>query len=586
MVSADEATPRPMVLGRYELIAEIARGGMGIVYLANMQGVGGFRKLVVLKELKPELARDEDFVGMFMSEAKLSARLNHRNVVQTNEVGSAGDRHFLTMEYLEGRSLHRVLRRFNRKGSIDLPADFSIRAIAETLDGLHYAHELADYDGEPLGIVHRDVSPNNIFITFDGQVKLLDFGVAKTLDRVQETQAGMLKGRVRYMAPEQVSGHADRRSDVFSAGAILREIATGVRVWGNTGDLEILGCIAKGEIPPFPESTGAPVAAELRRVIEKAMAPNVLDRYPTARAMRLDLQAYLEGRGQLADLGAHVTEAFASEEKAMRERIDTHLTNSAGRTELLRLDGSWGPSSGSASGAAQRSGASVSSVSAHRASAVGSHTQLSATSRTDEHAALSRDDRFSAGGSRALTLVIALGAVGVVAGGIAALILMLKAPSAPVAPAQSPLTTSSVANDPAAARPAKTGSAHVTIRVSPPNAQIFLDSAAVGQAPFDATFPLTSDPHTVRVIAAGYVPKTESVVFGSSEVSLSISLERSGGGVVFVPVPVAAKPTKPAPTTVAAGSTSVAPAPATDIDPRGGKLPKREVDPNDPYGGK
>src|SRR5215510_881712 len=193
------------MLGKYHLVAEIARGGMGVVYLAMVQGPGGFNKLVVVKELKPELVEEPTFLTMFLDEARLAARLSHPNIVQTNEVGSDGNRCFMAMDYLDGRGLDRVRRRAHATGQ-DLSLPIHLRVICDMLAGLQYAHTLADFDGTPLAIVHRDVSPQNVFVTFDGHVKLLDFGIAKAVDSLHETRVGVLKGKVSYMSPEQARG--------------------------------------------------------------------------------------------------------------------------------------------------------------------------------------------------------------------------------------------------------------------------------------------------------------------------------------------------------------------------------------------
>jgi eukaryotic-like serine/threonine-protein kinase len=167
------------MLGKYQLIAELARGGMAIVYLALVQGPGGFNKLVVVKELKPELIEEPAFLAMFLDEARLAAKLSHANIVQTNEVGNDGKRYFMAMDYLDGRGLDRVRRRARASGQ-DLSLPIHLRILCDMLAGLHYAHTLTDFDGTPLSIVHRDVSPQNVFVMFDGQVKLLDFGIAKS----------------------------------------------------------------------------------------------------------------------------------------------------------------------------------------------------------------------------------------------------------------------------------------------------------------------------------------------------------------------------------------------------------------------
>src|ERR1700760_1905309 len=195
-------TARGRALGKYQLIAEIARGGMGIVYLAMVQGPGGFHKLVVVKELNPSVVEEPAFLTMFLDEARLAARLSHPNIVQTNEVGHEGQRYFMAMEYLDGRGLDHVRRR-SRTAGFGLTLHMHLRVICDVLAGMDYAHELADFDGTPLHIVHRDASPQNVFLTFDGQVKLLDFGIAKAADSMHETITGVVKGKVSYMSPEQ-----------------------------------------------------------------------------------------------------------------------------------------------------------------------------------------------------------------------------------------------------------------------------------------------------------------------------------------------------------------------------------------------
>ena len=195
-------------VGRYRLIAELAHGGMGDVYLAVAQGAGGFSKLMVIKMLRPALAEDEQFLTMFLEEARLAARLNHPNVVQTVEVGNEGRKYFLAMEYLEGQSLQRLRTRVAKEHPF--PLGPHLRILVEALNGLHYAHELVDIDGRALDLVHRDATPHNIFVTYDGQVKVVDFGIAKAMDSSLETRTGELKGKIAYMPPEQASAQTRR----------------------------------------------------------------------------------------------------------------------------------------------------------------------------------------------------------------------------------------------------------------------------------------------------------------------------------------------------------------------------------------
>src|SRR5438477_12370279 len=196
-------------LGRYHVIAKLGQGGMANVFLTVAPGPAGVQKRLVVKELRAELAYDAYIRTMFLDEARLAARLNHPNVVQTYEVGEENWHYFIAMEYLEGQALNRLWRRTDRGG---LPLEAQLRILADALGGLHYAHELTDFDGTPLHVVHRDMSPHNVFVTYDGQVKLVDFGIAKAASARGSTKNGMFKGKVTYASPEQVlSAPLDRR---------------------------------------------------------------------------------------------------------------------------------------------------------------------------------------------------------------------------------------------------------------------------------------------------------------------------------------------------------------------------------------
>lgn len=323
-----QASPRSR-LGRYRLLGEIAQGGMGIVYLAAVTGPGGFNKLFAVKELKRELALEHDAVTPFLREAKLAAKLSHPNVVQTFEVGSHDGRPYLAMEYLEGESLAHVLRRGQELGQ-PLPLELGLAVLTSLLDGLHYAHTLADFSGAPAGIVHRDVSPQNVLITFEGQTKVLDFGIAKALDSAPLTQAGVPKGKLRYMSPEQAQGDTvDARTDVFAVGVMLAELLCGGRYWpaGHT-NTEILRALVAGQIPSI--DSAAPQADPfLRRVTSKAMSVNRDHRYESAAAMREDLDTFLASVTNAARspraLGAYVTRIFADERQATRAKIAERL---------------------------------------------------------------------------------------------------------------------------------------------------------------------------------------------------------------------------------------------------------------------
>jgi serine/threonine protein kinase len=333
MSSTARQTAIAAEIGKYHVIAELARGGMGNVYLAALCGPGGFHKLLALKELKPELSEDETYVAMFLEEARLAARLVHPNIVQLNEVSSTGDRHYMAMEYLDGRSLSRIARRFGRDGGFPLAAH--LRVVADALNGLHYAHELRGFTGEPFGIVHRDVSPLNLMVTFDGQVKLLDFGIAKTHDSSLETKAGVLKGRIAYMAPEQAcGGDVDRRADIYAVGVILWEAIAGRRLWPHMGEVEILSRVLHEE-PPRLSHIIPGVPDDLDAICARAMARDRKDRYATAAALREDLEAHIARRDDrltMRQIGEAVGVMFAEERYKMNQVIEERLSRVQARS--------------------------------------------------------------------------------------------------------------------------------------------------------------------------------------------------------------------------------------------------------------
>lgn len=238
----------PQLFDKYHPLAQLGRGGMADVYLAASQGPDSFSKLTVLKVLRVRLAHDQRYLEMFRQEARLSARLNHPNVVQTYEVGEHNGRPYLAMEYLEGQPLSQVAAGVGRGRGLSVSA--SLRIVIDLLSGLDYVHELTGMDGAPLGIVHRDITPQNIFVTYEGQVKLVDFGIAKTADSEADTKIGTVKGKVAYMAPEQAQGlSVDRRADLFAVGVILWELLAGRRLWEGLTEVAVVAHLVEGEIP-------------------------------------------------------------------------------------------------------------------------------------------------------------------------------------------------------------------------------------------------------------------------------------------------------------------------------------------------
>jgi eukaryotic-like serine/threonine-protein kinase len=278
------------MLGRYRLLLELGHGGMAHVYLALVTGLGGFTKLVVLKVMRDELREHPASLNMFLGEARLAARMNHPNVVVTTEVGEDNGRYYICMEYLEGQPLSRVLKK-----TIDhaLPLAARLEIMCQMLEGLSYLHGFKDLDGTPLGLVHRDISPNNLFVTFDGTVKVLDFGVAKAAGISHVTEAGTFKGKLGYAAPEQIVGRSDQRSDVFAAGVLLWEILTYRRLTQDRTQTEIVQGRIAGAESELMLQRGADVPPELMEICAKAAAKSPDDRYPSASAMQAALRSYI-----------------------------------------------------------------------------------------------------------------------------------------------------------------------------------------------------------------------------------------------------------------------------------------------------
>ncbi|HEU4406525.1 MAG TPA: protein kinase, partial [Polyangiaceae bacterium] len=276
-------------VGKYRLLERIGRGGMGEVYLALNSGPTGFNKLVVVKLLREEFALNGAARAMFLDEARLVTRLNHPNVVQTNEVGLAGGDHYLVMEYLEGQSLDQLIKRADAAGE-RVPLGLLVRVALDVLSGLDYAHELADFDGTPLNVVHRDLSPHNVFLTYEGVVKLLDFGIAKAGTQSHRTEVGTLKGKPGYMPPEQLfSTPIDRRADLYVVGIVLWEMFTGARLFRGPPTQSAMR-IVDGPMPPV-SSVVPGFDPGLDAVVARALEREPDARFQTARAMREALAA-------------------------------------------------------------------------------------------------------------------------------------------------------------------------------------------------------------------------------------------------------------------------------------------------------
>jgi hypothetical protein len=320
IVSLLPPRPSPLAPGfhldRYELICPIAEGGMASVWIARQTGKHGFEKLVAVKTILPKYAAEPRFQRMFLDEARIASRIEHANVTEILDVGEQHGVTFLVMEYVDGDALSKVLRAAEKTGAV-VPPGIVLRAMAEVCGGLHCAHELRDARGEPLGVVHRDVSPQNVLVTTRGVAKLIDFGIAKARDRLSgDTNTDQLKGKVQYMAPEQAMGRPiDRRADVWAVGAVLYHLLAGRPPFQGDNDIQTLFLLSSGRPPP---PMPARVPPEVAAVVSKALAHSPDTRYPTALA----LQQAIEDAAQRAGIATTATHVAAYLESVVGERAD------------------------------------------------------------------------------------------------------------------------------------------------------------------------------------------------------------------------------------------------------------------------
>ena len=321
--------------GRYELLKRLAGGGMGEVYLARQRGPAGFEKLLVIKTLLPHLCEDEEFIAMFKDEARLCAHLVHPNICQVFEFDEIGGTWFLTMEYLRGEDLRRLERACEQRGR-PLPVPLICRIVADAAAGLAFAHSLRDPSGRSYGIVHRDISPQNILVTLDGGVKIIDFGIAKAVGRSQHTRTGALKGKCGYMSPEQADGApVDARADIFALGIVLHELLTGRRLFKAADDVQTLARVRECRVPP-PSQLEPELPLALDPIVLKALAKDPAERYGGAQEMRLALEDWIiEGRHSAS--AAHLSEflkvIYADRlEREGRESTGEFPTPATGRT--------------------------------------------------------------------------------------------------------------------------------------------------------------------------------------------------------------------------------------------------------------
>ncbi len=527
--------------GAFHRIAIVGQGGMADVWLVTPTREGRTTKLFALKELRSGLYEDPDFLSMFFREAKLAMRLEHPNVVRTFEVNFDTERPYLLMEWLEGQPLHALLGRLGRKGGLPLPVH--VYVLAKTLAALDYVHDFCDEEGAPLRIVHRDVSPHNVFVGYDGHVKLMDFGIAKVAGGSQ-TQIGVVKGKVGYMAPEQLLGRAiDRRADLFAVGVMLWEALVGRRLTAGDDSPAVFSKRVQGLHEKVSQlAPDAPPV--LAAIADRAMALAPDDRYGSAGEMLAELEAWLATTSVSPQDAARVAAtAFAEQRQRVRELIAQQTgALRAGMTPsaVVRLNGG-GPSENSSAsavtGAGTATGTSKSAPGVQLSCRPGEGAGASlAGAAAPEGEAIGRGlARFTAG-EKLFAGFLGLAAVAAIGG----LSLRSPAPSPAPAGAAAPARALSLA-PPAADAPSPRPAAaardgddvarevDLVVWAQPEGARVFIDGEPVGATPLSLR--LLQDPgaHALRVSAPGFYDEERVVSFGR-DLNIEFSLKAASRG--------------------------------------------------------
>ncbi|MEW5739847.1 MAG: serine/threonine-protein kinase [Myxococcota bacterium] len=539
-------------VGRYQLLTPLASGGMAEIWLARQPGLRGFEKLVVIKRMVGALEDDPDHVEMFLSEARLAAQFSHPHIVQIYELGEEKGSFFIVMEFLDGESLSSVFKQARRDNK-PMPDHLVARLGAWAAEGLHYAHTRVDEHGRPLCIVHRDVSPQNLLVTFDGSLKVVDFGIAKIATHA--TSSGKLKGKLAYMAPEQARTQAvDARTDVFALGVVLFELLARGRLFPRAEDFEILTKMASLERFPRLSERRIDISPGLDEIVAKAMQANAAQRYQSAAELQAALEDWLVSTGQratAADVSEYLRELFA-------ERIATRksLIDAARRGEVMPAGAGAFVSSPSGSGSSSLSGGKPATT---------PDRPVEASISMDPTMAASMQGLPRAGGKGPVRMIVA----GVLVLAAAALgVRFLKAPAEVEAPTTPPVEARAEVDSREAPPPSV--SATLTVEATPAEATIRIDGQPQGQGPYS----LAPGEHLLETGAAGYVTDTRKVTLHDGErVSLIIKLEHTPQAAVDPPSPMGAtkRPDK-TPKAAAKGTLKIDTVPWTTVYVGGKKL--------------
>lgn len=326
-----QADPKRNIrFGKYTLIDRIAVGGMAEIFLARQAGIENFEKTIVIKRIRPHLSKQPNFVKMFLNEAKLAAQLNHPNIVQIYDLGKIGESYFIAMEYVFGRDMRRIIPKADSMG-IPFPMVYALKIASSVCEGLYYAHQKTDTYGTALSIVHRDVTPENIFVSFDGTVKVLDFGIAKATNQIEQTRAGEIKGKLSYMSPEQCMGkQLDCRSDLFSLGTVLYEWLTGFKLFTGDSEVAILKSITEGKIYA-PSYFKADIPEAVEAILMKGLEKDRERRYQTAWDMQYDIDQFLS-QYEFTPSNIHLS-------NFLKQLFDDELEEEKQRLSSLRVPG-------------------------------------------------------------------------------------------------------------------------------------------------------------------------------------------------------------------------------------------------------
>lgn len=556
----------------------------------------GLSKLVVLKVLRPDLAPAEraDFARMFYDEGRLAMRLSHPNIVQAHEVGAEDTFSFIAMEYLEGQALSAVQERGWRSVP-GVSLEMQLHVLCQVLEGLEYAHGLTDYAGQRLDIVHRDVSPQNVFVTYSGHTKLVDFGIAKTLDSNSKTAAGVVKGKVRYMAPEQVRcGRVDHRADLFSVGVMLWEAVARRSMHGNASLYEVVGRLVNGELPALRDAVPN-VDRHLERVVARALAVDPDARYDDAGALREELLAFLDGRRKVSsrELGERVARLFEPEREAIGKVIWQAMNDLPSEELLARVNAArvlaelpWAstnsvratgtdrvtaaaplpnrvttaldPSAaGFGSAPANREREEGSGVSAHVVDATrAAHGTRAANGTRAADGTRPKDSPPSPLRRRAPWL-IALG------GGLVALLAVIGRPL--TAGTREPIIVDV---------PAPVTRVRLNLQATPPNARFVLDGQALDSNPYQGERAMDAFSHTLEVSADGHQRRSIEVHL-NRDLDLDVRLAEEPPPRLISGAAVPAPSLEPAP--APAARSAPAPSPRTDPRPARSAAPPRRL---------